>query len=74
MRRMIKASVEEKQNIDTLLEQYTQQNFTIDEVVELLNTVEELRGLKIYYSIEPEGNIVISIGNCEYVMLGKAKA
>lgn len=68
MRRMIKASMEDMQNIDVLLEQCTQPNFTIDEVVELLSNIEELRGMKIHYSIEPEGNIVFSIGNCEYVM------
>lgn len=68
MVRRIKASAKNMQNTDTVLEQCTQPNFTIDEVVDLLSNIKELRGMKIHYVIEPEGNIVFLIGGCEYVM------
>jgi len=73
MRRMIKASIEDNQYINTLLEQCTQVTFTTDEVLDLLNTIEELKGLKIFYNTEPQGNLIFTIGNCEYVMVGKVK-
>ncbi|MBQ7955657.1 MAG: hypothetical protein IJ282_07885 [Lachnospiraceae bacterium] len=73
MRRMIKASMEANQYIDTLLGQCAQMTFTADEVLDLLNTIEELQGLEIFYNTEPRGNFVFTIGDCEYLMVGKTK-
>lgn len=74
MKRMIIASMEKNQYSGTLLEQNAKTLFTADEIVDLLNTIEELKGLKVYYSIELRGNVTFTVGNCEYVMAGDVKS
>lgn len=71
MKKVIQASVINELDTETLTRQYALPLFTIAEVAELLSTIEELKGLKISHSIEQNGNVVFSIGACEYIMVGR---
>ncbi len=76
MKRIVKASAE-AQNRNCIISPSgisTNPNFTPTEIVNLLQEIEELNGLEIFYERNSDGNIVFTVGNNVYADTGFQEA
>lgn len=76
MKRIVKASAE-AQNRNCIISPSgisTNPNFTPTEIVNLLQEIEELKGLEIFYERNAEGNIAFTIGDNIYTDTGFQEA
>ena len=72
MKRIVKASAE-TQNGNCIISPSgisANQNFTPTEIVNLLQEIEELKGLEIFYERNSDGNIAFTVGNNIYTSIG----